>query len=256
MQSDSLEALLRAERQAQPEPGAEGRIWAAVEHRLSHGPPPPSVADLPPAAVGGAVSGGGAVLKLVAGLALIATSVGGWAALNSKPSPGVVVDEAPVAAVPGDRSELPSSAAARADEPARAEVPVSVPEPIAEPEAEPVADEAPAKVARKKPRERAKVEPPKEEPAPVDFAEELRLISEIRGALKRGDSARALARVEEHARVFGARGRLVQERLAYQVEALCAAGRVSEARRVADDLLRKWPDSTHAPRVKSSCAGA
>ena len=108
----------------------------------------------------------------------------------------------------------------------------------------------------KQPRTRPKVEPAKADAEPADFAAELRLIAEIRGALKQGDSARALARVDEHERRFGARGQLVQERLAYHVEALCAAGRVADARRVAGELLKKWPDSTHAPRVKSSCAGA
>lgn len=258
MQSESLEALLRAERQVKPEPGAEERIWAGLEHRLAQGPPPPGGADLPPggvggAAGGGAAGGGGLALKLVGGLALVAASVGVWATREPPEPAAPAVAEAPIEAVPEVRLRVPPPAPAPVPASALVPVPTSEPEPEREPE--PAFEDEPGEVAKKKPR--AKVEAAKTEPAaPVDFAAELQLIAQIRGALKQGDSARALAGVEEHRRVFGARGQLVQERLAYHVEALCAAGRVGEAKKVAGDLLTRWPDSTHAPRVKKSCAGA
>lgn len=250
MQSDRLEDLLRAEREAVPEPGAEDRIWAGVEHRLAHGPAPPSGADVAPATLGKA-AGGGVTLKVIAGLALIAAAVGVWAARDRPAAPPVVAVAAPIEAVPEVRSEIlapaPTPAGVEASAPAPKSPVIEVPAP------EPVPEEP--QESQKKPRSKAKAEAPVEE-EPADFAAELKLIGQIRGAVKQGDSARALAGVDEHARRFGVRGQLVQERIAYHVEALCLAGRVADARRVARDMLDRWPDSTHAPRVKSSCAGA
>ncbi|WP_434428354.1 hypothetical protein [Nannocystis pusilla] len=249
MQSDRLEDLLRAEREAVPEPGAEDRIWAAVEHRLAHGPAPPSGADVAPATLGKA-AGGGVTLKVIAGLALIAAAVGVWAARDRPAAPPVVAVAAPIEAVPEARLETP----APTPTPAGVEAPAPAPKPpVIEVPAPELAPEEPQEI-EKKPRTKKAEALVEEEPA--DFAAELKLIGQIRGALKQGDSARALAGVDEHARRFGVRGQLVQERLAYHVEALCLAGRVADARRVARDMLDKWPDSTHAPRVKSSCAGA
>ncbi|MCY0993756.1 hypothetical protein OV203_41850 [Nannocystis sp. ILAH1] len=252
MQSDRLEDLLRAEREAVPEPGAEDRIWAAVEHRLAHGPAPPSGADVAPATLGKA-AGGGVTLKVIAGLALIAAAVGVWAARDRPAAAPVVAVAAPIEAVPEARLEIPASTPTPAGVEAPAPAPALKSPVIEAPAPEPVPEE-PQEI-KKKPRTKAKAEAPVEE-EPADFAAELKLIAQIRGALKQGDSARALAGVDEHARRFGVRGQLVQERLAYHVEALCLAGRVADARRVARDMLDKWPDSTHAPRVKSSCAGA
>lgn len=250
MQSDRLEDLLRAEREAVPEPGAEDRIWAAVEHRLAHGPAPPSGADVAPATLGKA-AGGGVTLKVIAGLALIAAAVGVWAARDRPAAPPVVAVAAPIEAVPEARSEI----LVPTPTPSGVEAPAPAPRsPVIEETAPEAVPEEPQEI-KKKPRTRAKAEAAVEA-EPADFAAELRLIGQIRGALKQGDSARALAGVEEHARRFGVRGQLVQERIAYHVEALCLAGRVADARRVARDMLDKWPDSTHAPRVKSSCAGA
>ncbi|MFZ6180751.1 hypothetical protein [Nannocystis pusilla] len=250
MQSDRLDDLLRAEREAVPAPGAEDRIWAAVEHRLAHGPAPPSGADVAPATLGKA-AGGGVTLKVIAGLALIAAAVGVWAARDKPAAAPVVAVAAPIEAVTEARLEISPPAPT----PAGVEAPAPAPNPpvIEAPAPEPVPEEPQA--IKKKPRTKARAEAPVEE-EPADFAAELKLIGQIRGALKQGDSARALAGVDEHARRFGVRGQLVQERTAYHVEALCLAGRVADARRVARDMLDKWPDSTHAPRVKSSCAGA
>lgn len=249
MQSDRLEMLLRAEREVVPDEGAADRIWAGVEHRLAHGPAPPSGADVAPGALGGAAGGGGVALKVLAGVAVLAAAIGVWAArAGDEPAPApVVVAAAPMEAVPEDRREVPPPP------PPVVVAPAAV---VAEVAPEPAPEEPPVEASKKRPRAKARVDVAEPAEAPVDFAAELQLIAEIRAALKQGDSARALARVDEHARRFGARGQLVQERLAYHVEALCAAGRVDDARRVAGDLLTKWPDSTHAPRVKKSCAGA
>ncbi|MDC0717010.1 hypothetical protein [Nannocystis bainbridge] len=251
MQSDRLEDLLRGEREAVPEAGAEDRIWAAVEHRLAHGPAPPGGADVDPGALGGATGGGGVVLKVIAGVALIAAAVGLWSA-RDRPEAPQVVSVAAIEAVPEARPNI-ATPAPLAPAPEPVVTPSVTPAPAVVEAPEP-APEEPTE-ARKKSRPRPRIDAPPVEEEPADFAAELKLIAEIRGALKRNDSARALAGVDEHARRF-AGGQLVQERIAYHVEALCAAGRVADARRVARDMLAKWPDSTHAPRVKSSCAGA
>jgi hypothetical protein len=113
----------------------------------------------------------------------------------------------------------------------------------------------PNKARRKPSAEPAAPEPAEAAPAePLDLAAELRLLSSIRAALRRGDSDAALAGIAEHKQKFGAAGALVQELRAHEVEALCAAGRAAEARRLADEFLRRYPDSPHRARVAGECA--
>lgn len=88
-----------------------------------------------------------------------------------------------------------------------------------------------------------------------DSSAEVRLIGEIRAALKRHDD-RIVLHVDEHVRRFGLTGQFTQERMVYQTEALCGLGRAAEARQVMAKLLARWPDSPHATRVRSSCAGS
>jgi hypothetical protein len=88
---------------------------------------------------------------------------------------------------------------------------------------------------------------------PLDLAAELRLIASIRAALQRGDAELALARIAEHRRKFGEDAALAQERGAHEVEAVCAAGRAADARRLAGEFFKKWPDSPHRARVAASC---
>lgn len=248
----TLDELLRAERQVMSDPAAEARNWAAIEHRLVHGPPPPPAAEAAPAALGGATG-----LKLVAGL-VVAAAVGGLLAVGGG-EPGPAPRDREVTAVQPvreDRIVPPASvepvASAVPEEPAVAPEPAAPVEP-----ATPPAEKRPARAKKAGKGEPPPVEPaPEPAPAADDLAAELQLLAEIRGALKRGDHAGALLKIDEHARRFGAGGQLVQERMASQVDALCGLGRVDDARRVAAKLLEKWPDSTHAPRVRASCAGA
>lgn len=248
----TLDELLRAERQAVPDPAAEARNWAAIEHRLTHGPPPPPAAEAAPAALGGATG-----LKLVAGL-VVAAAVGGLLAVGGgapEPAPRDRDVVAAVQPVRDDRIVPPAPVepvASVPEEPAVAPEPVAPVEPVTPP-----AEKRPARAKKASKSEPMPVEPaPEPTPAADDFAAELQLLAEIRGALKRGDHAGALLKIDEHVKRFGAGGQLVQERMASQVDALCGLGRVDDARRVAAKLLEKWPDSTHAPRVRASCAGA
>jgi hypothetical protein len=150
----------------------------------------------------------------------------------------------------------PAAETPKMDAPAPEVVP-PVAAPAVAPEISPV-EPAPKRSAAPK-KKVTKASEPEEttasEPAePVDFTAELALIEKIRRELKLGAWTGALALVDEHARKFGARGQLVQERMAYHVLALCALERVDDARRIGGELVKKWPDSTHLPRLQSSCA--
>lgn len=305
MPSQRLEELIRAERAVEPEAAAEARIWAAIEHRLAHGPPPSGGADGAPGAVAGAKGG---LVKLVAGLVLVAGGAGALLAgrgaedvsadrpeIASASAGGGDVREDMYSALPedvrGDRlpegvgqeggsgaataaggavdsAGVPEAAGARergdrgAAEDGRGDRSGGAAGRAGEGRAggrggakgvreDRLTGTAPGEKKRGTAGPGAWEVPALE----TDFAAELQLIGELRGAVKRGDAVLALAKVEEHVRRFGFGGQLAQEREAYRVEALCAAGRVDAARRAAGELLAKWPDSTHAPRVKQSCAG-
>ncbi len=224
----SLADLVAAEREVGPDLAAEGRVWAEVERRLIHGPPPVALPG-PGAAA--------AILKLIGGLVLVGGLVGVAARLVREPP----VDEPPV---PAPTLVRATDQAVLKDMP-----PMTWPLRQVKPPAPPVAE-------LRAPVERVRRPAPTDEASEVlDLEAELRLIAAIRAALKRGDGKEALARVAEHRQKFGARGVLVQERSAHEVEALCAVGREAEARRMAAEFLRKWPESPHRARVTASCAG-
>lgn len=93
-----------------------------------------------------------------------------------------------------------------------------------------------------------------EDPKDVDpLVSEIALMRDAQGALARGDSALALAKVAEHARKFP-RGSLTQEREGTRVLALCAAGRTAEARTSGKAFLASYGRSPLAERVRNSCA--
>lgn len=223
----SLADLVAAEREVRPDLAAEGRVWAEVERRLIHGPPPVALPG-PGAAA--------AILKLIGGLVLVGGLVGVAALLVREPP----VDEPPV---PAPTLVRATDQAVLKDMP-----PMTWPLRQVKPPAPPVELRAPVERVRKP-------APTDEASEVLDLEAEVRLIAAIRAALQRGDGAEALARVAEHRQKFGARGVLVQERSAHEVEALCAVGREAEARRMAAEFLRKWPESPHRARVTASCAG-
>lgn len=229
----SLADLAAAEREAPPDLAAEARVWADVERRLVHGPPPP---DLPPGA-GGSLP---LLTKVIGGLALVGV-IGGAALVG----PGLVGDapapvDAPALARPGALEPVPEDLS-RAPWP-KAQVPDA---PIVRPPSKA------APVDRPVVRPREAPDAPASEP--LDLAAELRLIASIRGALQRGDADLALARIAEHREKFGEDAALAQERGAHEVEAVCAAGRAADARRLAAAFFKKWPDSPHRARVAASC---
>ena len=88
--------------------------------------------------------------------------------------------------------------------------------------------------------------------APDTLFEEAALIRAANTALSSGDSTTALARLDDHAARFP-RGALSEERSATRVHALCAAGRVTDARTAATAFVAAHPRSALAPAVRRSC---
>lgn len=83
----------------------------------------------------------------------------------------------------------------------------------------------------------------------IDY--EVALVRDGAARLNSGDPARALAAFDEHARAFPD-GTLAEERSAGRARALCALGRIAEARAEAARLLAAHPDSPHAPSIRCS----
>jgi hypothetical protein len=82
--------------------------------------------------------------------------------------------------------------------------------------------------------------------------EELALLAEVQAALRRGDGASALRRLDAHVTTDR---QLAAERSAARVLALCALGRVQEARRAAAVFVREHPGSVQRDAVERACAG-
>ncbi|HEY8945016.1 MAG TPA: hypothetical protein VIM73_12175, partial [Polyangiaceae bacterium] len=91
--------------------------------------------------------------------------------------------------------------------------------------------------------------------AESDLSRELSVLKEAQRALADGDAAASLALLDRHARNFP-NGTLGAERTAARAFALCALGRVEEARTLAREFLRTAPSSPLVPRLRTSCAGA
>ncbi len=93
-----------------------------------------------------------------------------------------------------------------------------------------------------------------EPPAVVStLSEEATLLERAQRALAAGAPSAALATLAEHERRFP-HGTLAEEREAAKVLALCALGRVDEARSLARAFVSASPRSVLVPRLEHSCA--
>jgi hypothetical protein len=89
--------------------------------------------------------------------------------------------------------------------------------------------------------------------APSDsLSEEVRLLSRAEEQLNGGLAEDALKTLAEHERRFSA-GALAEERMAAQVQALCALGRTAEAKSDLTRLMHAYPRSAHLDRARRVC---
>jgi hypothetical protein len=249
--SPETEAFLEAVRDAEdPTRADQERVRVAVRTAVAGG-----------LAVGVA-AGGGTWAKLTSGF--------GWTALKGSAVVLCVVAGAKLA-VP-ERFAAPSAPAAALSPAARPrpveerarslhptpEVAVA-PAPSVPAPARPSAETPPARttVAEAQPDAPSPVLPevlPEAPPSVAESArEELALLSKARAALRAGDAASALSALDAKAR---GDARFTAERRALRVQALCAAGRVAEARAEAAALLRSEPSSLQRAAVARSCAAS
>lgn len=90
---------------------------------------------------------------------------------------------------------------------------------------------------------------------PADTLErEARILAEARRARQAGESDRAIALLDEHAREFP-EGWLASDRAAERIVVLCALGRREEAVGEAAVFLKGRPKSPLTRRIETSCAG-
>lgn len=84
------------------------------------------------------------------------------------------------------------------------------------------------------------------------LAEESSLLLSARSALREGKPTAALALLSTYESRFE-RGVLRQEVQGTRILALCDLGRVAEAKRRSDELMKRWPNSPIAARLSMSC---
>jgi hypothetical protein len=107
------------------------------------------------------------------------------------------------------------------------------------------------------------LDPPPEEAARSEMSarpradlrrEELRVLEPARVAVARGEFAKAMRPIAEHARRFK-EGRLAEEREALRVKALTGLGRTEEARRAAASFASRFPRSPLLPAISQISSG-
>jgi hypothetical protein len=85
------------------------------------------------------------------------------------------------------------------------------------------------------------------------LAAELHLIGDAQSALRGGDAERSLALLGEHDQRFPS-GALAPEAAVLRVDALCTAGRVSDAESARQHFEMQYPGSPLTRALASSCA--
>ena len=264
-----LDELVSAEHRIQPSPGTEERLWTEIERRLAVAPPASPPAKTPVSLLGKVTP-----LKALVSLALIAVAGAVPFSLGVQPEltqPAIaMIASTEPAALDAPTTPIASSGSVRAGTapPAIQPADASAPRiPGAATPTYPSPLSAPSKALRSRSLRRAPTKHQPGEPAvasvparPADpgidpFDAELQLIGDIRDALRRDANVDVLQLADEHARRFGTSGQFAPERLVYQIEALCAFGRVDAARHAAAELRESWPRSPHLTRVARTCAG-
>jgi RNA polymerase sigma-70 factor (ECF subfamily) len=157
---------------------------------------------------------------------------------------------------------LPRSAPPVPAAPTETTAPVAPGAPLAEPPAPETETPAPGRAAPAPDKPRA--EPGRAAPSAKStageassdtLAEEVRIVTAARVALRKRAYPEALASANDYASRFP-KGVFLEEQLAIRILALCGLGRDKEAVRALESLERTVPNSRQLERVRSSCAGA
>jgi hypothetical protein len=88
--------------------------------------------------------------------------------------------------------------------------------------------------------------------ASLRLQDEAALLAEVQGALRNGQAAAALGKLESYDRRFPS-GMLRSEADAARVFALCGAGRAEKARAAAARFVQRYPNAPATARVQSAC---
>jgi hypothetical protein len=143
-----------------------------------------------------------------------------------------------LASRPGSQSPKTSVAPPERPRPLSLPAPVNdVPERVAK---EPLRVEVPEKRAPRRVR------------VADNLAQEVSILSQASSELHAGRPAEALKALEEHHRRYPA-GALAEERSAARIRALCALGRVDEARSELTRFSQSAPESPHLARARKAC---
>lgn len=226
------QALIEAAKAASPTDADRARVRHALALRLgAPGVASPAGARGLPSLLGGKVP---FLAALALGLGLGASAGVTWQQSREAPLSARALALPPVLLTIAVPEEAPNAPATTAPLPAASVPAASPPGP-----ATPTARRAPS--------------------APVSAAhaplrDELTLLESAYRALAEGQSGEALARVGELESKHPD-GALVEERLAVRALALCAEGRVAEARATRDALAARAPGSIQLGRLATSCAG-
>jgi hypothetical protein len=130
--------------------------------------------------------------------------------------------------------------------------PASAPVAAIAPQAAP--DSAPAAVdAVDLPTDDAKPSPAHPHSRAADLEGEMKLLRQADAALRRGDSAAALAAVNKHGALYPT-GVLSQEREGVRAIALCSAGSMSQGQAAARRFLAQASKSPLSSRIRSACS--
>jgi hypothetical protein len=91
-------------------------------------------------------------------------------------------------------------------------------------------------------------------PSSDDLVQELSLLHQALAASRSGNAASALDLARQHAQRYP-NSRLRNERDAIEVRSLCALGRASDAKKIADRLRARAPSSPVSAALQDSCVG-
>jgi hypothetical protein len=233
MSPETREFLERVRGAEEPAPGDERRVFEAVRTAIASAPPLVTNGAAAKTTAGFALSKGSG-LKLLGALVAVSTSA-------------TLV--AVMATSSGARDRLPAPLRVAARDPQS--LPLRVTE-------TPPAPSAPLPNASGRtmlaPQESANTARVSARPQrSASLRKELALLADVQAALEQGDGATALRRLDAHVTVDR---QFVAERQAARILALCALGRVQDAREAAAVFLHQNPGSVQRTAVERSCAGA